>query len=128
MDNNPGKAEALARAHEMRAMHENDDVPVESIAALFRYTVWTVKTMLAWHRRLYPKMPPYIVNTDAGRAFALEYLQGGRIEHPPEPRTPPKQGPIPGNPAFLFYEEEGDDEDERDWRMERDEDDEEGEA
>lgn len=71
----PGKDEALARAHEMRAMR-HQGLSDELIGALFLYQADSVQKIIAWHQRLYPEMPVYEGDTAAWREFEGRYLRG----------------------------------------------------
>jgi hypothetical protein len=73
--NDPGRSEALARAHEMRAMR-GEGLPDELIAKLFCYEVESVGKIIAWHERLYSQMPVYDGDTAAWREFKGRYLRG----------------------------------------------------
>ena len=110
MDINPGKAEALARAHEMRLMRDQG-VPVGSIADLFGYHPTSIETMLAWHERLYPEGTEYLADTTSVDAFIKEYFLGGRLASKPEPRKP-EPPDNSGNPIIDLSEDDDEDEDE----------------
>ena len=99
MDINPGKAEALARAHEMRLMRDQG-VPVGSIAALFEYSPFSVELILKWHEGLYPTGTEYKGECPAWDQFKTDYLANGRLFAPPAPRHELPEEPQEGNPLF----------------------------
>lgn len=70
-----GETEALARAHEMRAMRA-EGLSNELIATLFCYEIESVEKIIAWHEQLYPQMPQYDGDTAAWREFRGRYLRG----------------------------------------------------
>jgi hypothetical protein len=75
MDYEPGRVEALARAHEMRAMRA-DGLSLDLIAALFKYQPHDVATIIRWHERLHPEMPAYEGDCAGWREFKGRYLRG----------------------------------------------------
>lgn len=75
MEKDPGRCEAEARAHEMRAMRA-DGLSIDLVAAFFTYTPESVQKIIEWHTRLHPTMPPYEGDCAAWREFAGRYLRG----------------------------------------------------
>lgn len=73
--NDPGRDEAMARAHEMRAMRA-EGLSVDLIAAFFTYAPQNVEAILRWHESLFPVMPPYEGDCAAWREFRARYLRG----------------------------------------------------
>jgi hypothetical protein len=76
MDRNDfGKTEALARAHEMRAMRA-EGLSDQLIAAFFTYQPQDIATIIRWHERQFSQMPPYEGDCSAWREFRGRYLRG----------------------------------------------------
>ena len=113
MDADPGKIEHAARAHEMRLMRDQG-VPLESIAALYHYHVTTIQLMINWHETQYPDGADFDGACADWQAFNLEYLVGGKLQSPPEPRVPKPESSDDGNPLIDlkdFFSDDPDDED-----------------
>lgn len=61
----------------MRSMLD-DGLSITEIAGYFQYPPAAIETLIDWHKKLYPTMPPYDGDTDLWKAVKSVFIPKAR--------------------------------------------------